>query len=68
MVLLFFANLTKRPTGLRKIKKTRGKGVTVSHFWRLSPGVLYGLVKTMFPRDTSRPAGSEVQGEGRERV
>ena len=68
MVLSFFANLTKRPTGVRKRKKTRRSGSTGSHFWKLSLGVLYGLVKTMFVRDTSKVAGSEVQGEGREMV
>ena len=37
------------------------------HFWTLLLSVLYGLVKTMFARATSRPAGSEARGEGRER-
>ena len=43
-------------------------GVTASHFWRLSLGNLYHLVKAMFARESSRRAGSEAQGEGRERL
>ena len=43
-------------------------GVTVSHFWRLSLCNLYHLVKAMFARESSRRAGSEAQGESRERV
>ena len=43
-------------------------GVTAAHFWRLSLGVLYGLVKAMFACDRSKDLGSEAQGEGRERV
>ena len=38
-----------------------------SHFWRLSLGNLYTLVKTMFARDTSKGTGSRARGEGRER-
>ena len=37
------------------------------HFWTLSLSVLYGLVKTVFARAISKPAGSEARGEGRER-
>ena len=37
------------------------------HFWRLSLGDSYTLVKAMCARATSRPAGSEARGEGRER-
>ena len=66
-VLSFSVNATKRPTGVRNKKKTREMGVTAAHFWRPSLGVLYGLAKTMFPRDRSKPAGSEARGEGRER-
>ena len=66
--LSFSANPTKRPTGVRKNRKTREMVTTALNFWRLSLGVLYGLVKTMFARDGSKVAGSEVQGEGRERV
>ena len=66
--LSFSANPTKRLTGVRKKRKPRRTGVTAPHFWRLSLSVLYGLVKTMFARDRSKGAGSEVQGEGRERV
>ena len=38
-----------------------------SHFWRLLLSVLLGLEKVINPPDTSRPAGSEARGEGRER-
>ena len=44
-----------------------GSCPTAPHFWTLSLTVLYGLMKTMFARDTSMPAGSEARGEGRER-
>ena len=30
-------------------------------------GVIYFLVKAIFARDGSKPAGSEARGEGRER-
>ena len=66
-VLSFSVNLAKRPTGVRKKRKSRGKGTTGSCFWRLSLGNSYGLVKAMLARDTSKPAGSEARGEGRER-
>ena len=38
-----------------------------SHFWRLSLGNSYTLVKPMFARDTSKGTGSRARGEGRER-
>ena len=66
-VLSFSVNATKRPTGVRKKRKTRGEGATALYFWSHSLGVLYGLVKTMFARDRSKDFGSEVRGEGRER-
>ena len=37
------------------------------HFWRLSLGNSYTLVKTMCARATSGRAGSEARGENRER-
>ena len=37
-VLSFSVNNTKRPTGVRKNRKTRGSGSTALYFWRLSLG------------------------------
>ena len=37
------------------------------YVWRLSLGDLQVLAQAMFARDTSRGAGSEARGEGRER-
>ena len=37
------------------------------HFWRLSLGNSYTLVKAVCARDTSKGAGSRARGEGRER-
>ena len=54
-------------TIVRKKRKTRREGTTALNFWRLSLSVLYGLVKAMFARDTSRGAGSEARGEGGDR-
>ena len=45
-----------------------GKGKLAPHFWRLSLGNSYTLVKAMFARDTSKGVGSRARGEGRERV
>ena len=55
---IVFANPIKRPTGVRKLRKTRRMGVTTLHLWRLSLSVLYDLVKTMVVRDRSKRAGS----------
>ena len=38
-----------------------------SYFWRLSLGDLCGLKKTIYARESSRPAGLETRGEGMER-
>ena len=39
-VLSFSVNATKRPTGVRKKRKTRrGEGATLSYFWRPPLGV-----------------------------
>ena len=46
----------------RITKKTRGDGLTQTHFWSLSYCVLYGFPKTMFARNWSRGAGSEARG------
>ena len=67
IVLSCSVNATKRPTGVRKKRKTRGEGATLSHFWRHSLGVSLGLAKTMFARDRSKDLGSEARGEGKER-
>ena len=66
-VLSFSVNATKRPTGVRKNRKTREMGVTAAHFWRLSLGNSYTLAKAMWARDRSKGAGSRARGEGRER-
>ena len=51
------------------IKNERGTRITKlgSHFQRLSLCVLNGLEKIIYARDTSKGAGSEARGEGRER-
>ena len=49
MVLSFSANPTKRPTGVRNKKKQDTSPQLAVYFWRHSLGVLYGLVKTIFP-------------------
>ena len=67
VVLSFSVNATKRPTAVRKKRKTRVTGQLAPHFWRLSLGNSYTLAKAMCARDTSRPAGSRARGEGRER-
>ena len=66
-VLSFSPDPTKHPARVRKCKKTGWKGVTAVRFWRLSLCNLWCLVKTMFARNTSKGAGSEARGEGRER-
>ena len=48
-------------------RKSRGSGPTGLYFWRLSLGNSWGLAKAMFARATSKVAGSEARGEGRER-
>ena len=65
--LSFSPNPTKRPARVRKYTKTGRQGATALHFWRLSLGDLWCLEKAMYARATSRPAGSEARGEGRER-
>jgi len=37
-VLSFSVNATKRQTGVRKKRKTRGEGATALYFWRHSLG------------------------------
>ena len=37
-VLSFSVNATKRPTGVRKKRKTSGEGATALYFWRHSLG------------------------------
>ena len=66
--LSFSPDPTKHPARVRQKRKTGWKGVTALGFWRLSLGNLYHLVKAMFARESSRRAGSEAQGEGRESV
>ena len=66
-VLSFAPDPTKHPARVRTYRKTGWKGVTAVRFWRLSLGDLLYFVKAMFARDTSRGAGSEARGEGRER-
>ena len=51
----------------RKLKQTLKSVVGYIFSGGSSLNVLCGLVKAMFPRDTSRGTGSEVRGEGRER-
>ena len=68
MVLSFFANPTKRPTGVRKKNKKRGGDNRAALLEALAQRFIYGLVKTMFASEGSKPAESEAQGEGRERV
>ena len=67
VVLSFSVNATKRPTAVRKKRKTRVTRQLALHFWRLSLCNSYTLVKAMFARDTSKGTGSRARGEGRER-
>ncbi len=40
---------------------------TALRFWELSLSVLWGLEKVIYTCDTSKGAGSEARGDGRER-
>ena len=66
-VLSFSPNPTKTPARVRKKRKTGGPCLRAPRFWMFSLGNSYHLAKAMFARDTSRVAGSEARGEGRER-
>ena len=51
----------------RKQKRDNGSASTAPQFGELSLSVLHGLEKAIYAHATSRPAGSEARGEGRER-
>ena len=63
---MFSPDPTKHPARVREKRKTRGAGLTAVRFWRLALGNLLHLVAAMFARDTSKRAGSEARGEGRD--
>ena len=65
---IFFCQPHKTPSGSKKKEENKRAGCNSLALLELSLSVLYALVKTMFARESSRRAGSEAQGEGRERV